>query len=223
MEARTPSKPALVFRAGPIAGLLAAVLLTGCGLVLYERAAAQDRPSPAAAGPGQPAAPPGEPLPPQDLEGRIAPAAGGSRMLPDAGPGLGSLTIEQVVRAGPVPDGEVSPAVQGLRTLGMQDGFGRNFAADRYTLTVSVYRFSTPEGAASLVELATDATARDSESGVPGAVVLPPAPGSTAFGGLFSYRSHAYELTLSGTSGAFDSADVDAALRHQYDHVLLTG
>ena len=223
MKARTPSKATLVVRARPIAGLLAVVLLAGCGVVLYERAAAEDRPSPAAAGPGRPADPPGEQLPPQDLEGRIAPAADGSRMLPDAGPGLGPLTVEQVVRAGPVPDDEVSLAVQSLQTLGLQDGFGRSFAADRYRLTVSVYRFAAPDGAASLVELATDDTALDSRSGVPGAVVLPPTLGSTAFGGLFSYGSHAYELTLSGTSGVFDQADVDAALRRQYDHVLLTG
>ena len=211
--------------AGPVAGLLAVVLITGCGLVLYERAVDQERPSPAATGPGQTdpnelgAAKAGL-LPAQDLEGRIAPAASGSRTLPDSGTGLGPLTVEQVVRAGPVPEGDVPRAVTGLQTLGLLDGFGRAVDADRYTLTVVVFRFSTPDGAASLVELATDDTAVSSASGVPGAIVLPQEPGSTDIGGLFSYGNYAYELTL---SGAVDRTDVDLALRRQYDHVLRTG
>ena len=62
-----------------------------------------------------------------------------------------------------------------------------------------------------------------SASGVPGAIVLPAAPGSPEVGALFSYGNHAYELTLTGTSGAVDQSEVDAALRRQYDHALLTG
>ncbi len=214
-----------------IAGLLAVVMLTGSGLIMSERSTEQQQPSTSATGRSQaasvsapsPAPPPVGPLPPMDLGGRIAPAASGFRTIPDSVTELGPLTVEQVVRGGPVPDEEVSLAIKGLQTLGMQDGFGRAFEADRYALSVAVYRFAAPDGAASLVELATDATARTSGSGVPGAIVLPPAPGSTAFGALFSYGSHAYELTLFGESGAFDQSDVETALRRQYDHVLLTG
>lgn len=211
--------------AAPVAGLLAVVLIISFGLVLSERAADEERPSPAATGPGQVnpdglGAPTAGLLPPQDLGGRIAPAASDSRALPDTGTGLGPLTVEQVVRAGPVPEGDVPRAVTGLRTLGLLDGFGRAVDAGRYTLTVVVFRFSTPDGAASLVELATDDTAVPSASGVPGAIVLPQAPGSPDVGGLFSYGNYAYELTLSGT---VDKTDVDLALRRQYDHVLRTG
>lgn len=198
-----------------IAALLAVVLLTGFGVVGYERAAERQRPSPTTNGQAL--------LPPEDLEGRIAPAASGSRPLSDAVTELGPLTVEQVVRAGPVREQDVPQAVSGLQTLGLLEAFGRGFDTDRYTTTVVVYRFSAPDGAASLVELATDGTALDSESDVPGAIVLPPTPGSTDVSGLFSYGTHAYELTLTGTSGAVDQTDVDAALRRQYEHVVRTG
>ncbi|MDQ3610676.1 MAG: hypothetical protein M4D85_03540 [Actinomycetota bacterium] len=214
-----------------IAGLLAVVMLTSGGFLLYERAAEPEQPSPAAAGSGRgdstgepsPGAPPVGLLPPEDLEGRIAPAASGSRPLPDAAAGLGPLSVEQAVRAGPVPEQDVLRAVSGLQTLGMQDGFARRFDTDRYTMTVVVYRFFAPDGAASLVELATGDTVVASRSGVPGAILLPPTPGSTDVGGLFSYGSNAYEITLLGKSGAVDLTDVDAALRRQYEHVVLTG
>lgn len=214
-----------------IAGPLAVVVLTSGGFLLYERAAEPEQPSPAAAGSGRgdptdapsPGAPPVGLLPPEDLEGRIAPAASGSRPVPDAAAGLGPLSVEQAVRAGPVPEQAVLRAISGLQTLGMQDGFARRFDAGRYTTTVVVYRFLAPDGAASLVELATGDTVVASRSGVPGAIVLPPTRGSTDVGGMFSYGSNVYEITLLGKSRAVDQSDVDAALRRQYDHVVLTG
>ncbi len=175
----------------------------------------------APATPAPPVAPPVGPLPPEDLQGRIAPAAPGFDVVPDADSGLGPLTVEQAATLG--SDTKDVAAQAGFVALGYQAGYGRGFTGASYDYAVLVYRLRDAKAVATLIEQAR-ASGTTRPGAVPGSVVYDePDDATPGRSCLFGMGEDLYEVDVYGSAGKADDAQLANRTRAQYDHVQLTG
>jgi hypothetical protein len=159
------------------------------------------------------------PLPPEDLQGRIAPSMAGFRPIKDAESGLGPLTVEQLVALSE-SEQDAPDAIAGLRDLGVEEAFGRAFGNADVAYTVIVYRCDTPENAQRLLAATTVGTDRI-DLGVPDAVTYAPEDEGAVVRGLVARGRFVYEVAAHSADGPVDTAVLQRALLHQRSHAVL--